>query len=106
MKLKDKKIEILAVQSVINENGYAEETLTPICPPVWAYFRHLSGKEVFAANAVNTQEEVLFTINWRDDISPAHVVRYKGILWDVTRVDTFEGYKVDLKLYCSRRVSK
>ena len=103
MKLKDKKIEILAVQSVINENGYAEETLTPICPPVWAYFRHLSGKEVFAANAVNTQEEVLFTINWRDDVSPAHVVRYKGILWDVTRVDTFEVYKDSLTLYCKIR---
>ena len=37
MKLKDKKIEILALQSVINENGYAVETLEPICPPVWAY---------------------------------------------------------------------
>ena len=31
MKLKDKKIEILAVQSVINENGYPEEKLEPIC---------------------------------------------------------------------------
>ena len=49
MKLKDKKIEILAVQSVINENGYAVETLEPICPPVWAYFRHLSGREYHAA---------------------------------------------------------
>lgn len=103
MKLKDKKIEILAVQSVINENGYAVETLKLICPPVWAYFRHLSGKEIFAANAINAQEEVLFTINWRDDVSPAHVVRYKGKLWDVTRMDTFEGYKEDISLYCKLR---
>ncbi len=57
MKLKDKKIEILAVQSVINENGYAVETLEPICPPVWAYFRHLSGREYHAANAEHMQEE-------------------------------------------------
>ena len=69
MKLKDKKIEILAVQSVINENGYAVETLEPICPPVWAYFRHLSGREYHAANAEQMQEEVLFTINWRNDIT-------------------------------------
>ncbi len=103
MKLKDKKIEILAETSVINENGYPETVLQAICPPVWAYFRHLSGKEIFAANAVNVQEEVLFTINWRDDVTPAHVVRYKGMLWDVTRVDTFEGYKADLTLYCKRR---
>ena len=81
MKLKDKKIEILAVQSVINENGYAVETLEPICPPVWAYFRHLSGREYHAANAEHMHEEVLFTINWRSDITTAHVIRYMGVLW-------------------------
>ncbi len=27
-----------------------------------------------------------------------------GVLYDITRVDTFEGYKEDLTLYCSRRV--
>lgn len=103
MKLKDKKIEILAVQSVINENGYAVETLQPICPPVWAYFRHLSGKEYYAANAEQVQEEALFQINWRAGLSTAHVIRFKGVLWDITRVDTFEGYKGDLTLYCKRK---
>ena len=103
MKLKDKKIEILALQSVINENGYPEETLEPICPPVWAYFRHLSGKEYYAANAEQVQEEALFQINWRAGLSTAHVIRFNGVLWDITRVDTFEGYKGDLKLYCKRR---
>lgn len=45
----------------------------------------------------------MFTINYRTDITTAHVVRYKGVLYDITRVDTFEGYKEDLTLYCSRR---
>lgn len=103
MKLKDKKIEILAVQSVINENGYAVETLQPICPPVWAYFCHLSGREYHAANAEQVQEEALFQINWRAGLSTAHVIRFKGVLWDITRVDTFEGYKGDLTLYCKRK---
>ena len=103
MKLKDKKIEILAVQSVINENGYPEETLEPICPPVWAYFRQLSGKEYYAANAEQVQEEVLFQINWRAGLSTAHVIRFNGVLWDITRVDTFEGYKGDLTLYFKRK---
>jgi len=103
MKLKDKKIEILAVQSVINENGYAVETLEPICPPVWAYFRHLSGREYHAANAEHMQEEVLFTINWRNDIKNTHVIRYTGNLFDITRVDIFEGYKRDINLYCKLR---
>lgn len=103
MKLKDKKIEILAETSVINENGYPETVLQAICPPVWAYFRHLSGKEIFAANAVNMQEEVLFQVNYRADIKTTHVIKYSGVLYDITRVDTFEGYKADLTLYCRRR---
>ena len=60
MKLKDKKIEILAAVNTINENGYAVETLQAVCPPVWAYYRQLSGKEYYAANAENVQEEIMF----------------------------------------------
>ena len=70
---------------------------------MWAYFRYLSGKEYYAANAEQVQEEVLFQINWRADLTTAHVIRYNGVLWDITRVDTFEGRKEDLKLYCKRR---
>lgn len=98
MKLKDKKIEMLAVQSVINENGYPEEKLAPICTPVWAYFRRLSGKEYYAANAEQVQEEALFQINWRAGLSTAYVIRFNGVLWDITRVDTFEGYKADVSI--------
>ena len=93
----------MAVQSISKENGYSTETLTPIAPPVWAYFRHLSGKEIFAASAQMAVEEVLFTINYRTDITPTHVIRYNGVLYEITRVDTFEGYRGDLVLYCKQR---
>ena len=103
LKLKDKKIEIFAPVSVVDENGYGVTHLQAICPPVWAYFRHLSGKEVFAAATINYKEEVLFQINYRTDITTAHVIRYNGVLYDITRIDNFEGRKEDLKLYCARR---
>lgn len=103
MKLKDKKIELLQQVTTRDNEGFAQTTLQSVGAPVWAYFRQLSGKEVFAAATTNYKEEVLFTINYRKDITTAHVVRYKGVLYDITRVDTFEGYKEDLTLYCSRR---
>ena len=104
MKLKDKKIELLSVSYTQTENGYAgKEVLTPICPPVWAYFRHLSGDEYFAAGVEQVREEVLFVVNWRAGLDTTHVIRYGGALWDITRVDTFEGYKGDLKVYAKRR---
>jgi len=33
----------------------------------------------------------------------AHVIRYNGVLYDITRIDNFEGRKEVLKLYCARR---
>ena len=103
MKLKDKRIQILSVAHSTDAEGFAVETLTPIAPPVWAYFRQLSGKEYFAAQSVQAQEEVLFVINWRNDVTPQHVVRYAGVDYDITRVDGFEGYVTDISLYGKRR---
>lgn len=103
MKLKDKKIEILAPVTVRDEAGFNTTTLQPLGTPVWAYFRQLSGKEVFATATTNYKEEVLFQVNYRIDLTTAHVIRYRGVLYDITRIDTFEGYRQDLTLYCSRR---
>jgi len=100
MRLKDKKIEILQPTYAIDADGYSTETLTPIAPPLWAYFRHLSGKEIHAHAATFPDEQVLFTVNYRPNFNTALVVRYKGVLYDVTRVDTFEGYRDDITLYC------
>lgn len=101
MKLKDKKIEILKPVTVIDSEGFSETMLQPIDGPLWAYFRQLSGKEVFAAATVNYKEEVLFQVNYRTDLTTANVIRYNGKLYNITRIDTFEGYKQDLTLYCT-----
>ena len=103
MKLKDKKIEIFAVTTAKDPDGFSAGTLTPIALPLWAYFRQLSGKEIYRGSAVHVDEQVLFTVNYRPDISTAHVVRFRGVLYDITRVDVFEGYKSDLTLYCKLR---
>ena len=101
MKLKDKKIELVAFNSIINENGYPVTVETTIAR-VWAYFRQLSGKEIFAAAAYRYDEEVLFTVNYRNDLTTACFVEYGGVNYNVTRIDTFEGYKQDITLYCKR----
>ena len=64
--------------------------------------RQLSGKEVFAAAAYRYDEEVLFTINYRADLTTACYVEYNGVKYSVTQIDTFEGYKQDITLYCKR----
>jgi SPP1 family predicted phage head-tail adaptor len=93
MKLKDKKIEVLRVVSEKDLQGFSTEKYVPICPPVWAYYRHLSGKEIFTAGAYYPSEEVLFVINYRGDISTYDVIRFRGRIYDIKRIDDFEGRK-------------
>jgi SPP1 family predicted phage head-tail adaptor len=104
MKLKDKKIEILAEQTVKDADGFAAKTFVPIHGgKLWAYFRQLSGDEVYSAMAAHVTEQALFQINYRADVTTANAVRYGGRLYDIARVDPFEGGKNDLTLFCKLR---
>jgi len=69
---------------------------------LWAYVRQLSDNEFYAARAVQQTEEILFVLNWRPDLDPCCFISYKDVFYNVTRVDTFEGYMEDLKVYAAR----
>lgn len=99
-KLKDKKV---VIYKPINTapRGYAPRVeYFPIHPgKAWAYVRQLSGSEFFSARAVNYTETILFTVNYHEAIEAGVAVGYKGKIYAINRVDTFEGYKDDLNLY-------
>jgi len=100
--LKDKKIKIYKKVLTEDDIGNQIAAYKPIHPgKLWAYVRQLSAKEYFAAMAVQNSEEMLFTVNWRPDIAPQMYIEYKGVWYDIKRVDTFEGYKENLHLYAS-----
>lgn len=99
MKLKDKKIEICEYQYTTDAIGNHKKTLVSVAK-VWAYFRQLSGKEIETGISTKTNETVLLKISYRADLKTTHVIKYNGILYDITRVDVFEGYKSDLAIYC------
>ena len=102
MKLKDKKIELLKQVHTKDAQGFTTTTLEPVAT-VWAYFRQLSGKERFSGYATIAEEEALFQISYRADITTAHVIRYRGADDNITRIDTYKGYKEDLTLYAKRK---
>lgn len=101
MKLKDKKIEIMEEHYFSDKYGNRIKQTVTIAT-VWAYFRQLSGDEI-SRITTQTAEEVLFRINYRSDITTSHVIKYKGALYNITRVDVYEGYKNDLTLYCKKQ---
>ena len=100
MKLKDKKVDILGVEYVTDKYGNRKKQTVTLAT-VWAYFRQLSGNEIYRVTT-QTEETVMFRINYRDDISTDNIIKYKDTLYNITRVDVYEGYKRDLTLYCKR----
>ena len=101
MKLKDKKIEIQESRYVTDKYGNRIKQTVTIAT-VWAYFRQLSGDEIYRVTT-QTEETVMFRINYRSDITTSHVIKYKDTLYNITRVDVYEGYKRDLTLYCKKQ---
>ena len=97
--LKDKKINILKQKKGSDDYGEPIDELVTIADNIWAYYRQLSGREIYAAQTVNAQEEVLFEIGWRNDIDTTVKIQYRGDIYNVTRIDDFEGYKNDLKVF-------
>lgn len=103
---KDKKVSIY--KTVWGKDEIGCHTAIGYCPihpgRLWAYVRQLSGQERYAAMALQIEEEMLFVINWRKDLSKAEAagdlsLEYNGCWYSIKRIDTFEGYKEDLQLY-------
>lgn len=99
--LKDKKISIISSREEENEVGETVLVEGPIPggENIWAYYRHVTGNEFYEAAKVNAKEEALFIINWRDDIDTTMKIKFRNEFYNITRIDDFEGYKKDLKIY-------
>lgn len=98
MKLKDKRKEIQESRYTTDKYGNHKKELVTIAT-VWAYFRQLSGNEIYRVTT-QTEETVLFQIGYGNDLTTANTIVYKGKTYNIARIDVFEGYKSDLVLYC------
>ena len=97
--LKDKKINIIKQSQERDNYGELIDVLITVAENIWAYYRHLSGREIYAAMTIDAQEEVVFEIGWRNDIDTTMKIQYRGDIYNITRIDDYEGYKNDLKVF-------
>jgi head-tail adaptor len=101
LQLKDKRIRVYRTTFTKDAIGNLIPGHELVAGPVWAYFRQIGGNEYYAAAAAQIPgEEVMFQVNWRPDYDTATIIVYRGKVYDLTRIDTFEGYKADIRLYC------
>lgn len=105
--LKDKKI-IIYKKVTYKDAGFQTTAYMPIHEQesIWAYFKQLSASLLYASSTTTTKEECLFRINWLDYLRTAYpsdlTIGYRGILYQITRIDPFEDYTRDMVLYGSR----
>lgn len=107
-KVRDKKIKIHRGVDVAEPGARPKIMYQPIHEgSLWAYVRHTSGTEVFYASGEYSSESKIFVIGWRDDIDTlTDVVEYKGVFYDIKRVDTFEGYKGNITITADKMVDQ
>ena len=82
-------VEIGYTENLINENGYPEPTDTVVCT-VWAAAVDAGNQHFRAADAVNTEQVINFTIRYRDDIVPGMWVRFRGEKWLISTLGEYE----------------
>lgn len=111
-KLKDKKILIVVNVNGTDKNGFPLRGYMPIddLGKKWAYYKQLSASLFFASNQTNVKEECFFRVNYHSYLKPnkaenLHII-YNGLLYQVTRIDNFEGYKGDISLYAKYESDK
>lgn len=104
-KLKDKKIKIYKYVEGENDNGFRVSAYMPIHPQasLWAYFKQLGAELTYLNHSSQSNEECFFAVNWLEILKTPTAkylhIEYNGSLYQVTRIDPYEGYKRDLFLY-------
>lgn len=75
MKLKDKKIELLESKLTIDDAGNHIKSLVPVAM-IWAYFRKLSGDEIFAAATTSYEgrSPIHHQLPHRSDTRPCNTI--------------------------------
>jgi len=68
---------------------------------VWAHVKDLSGREINAARAVQSEAVKRVTIRWRADLTADMRVLHNGVVMVITAPPRMVGWKEWLELDCS-----
>lgn len=81
----DRRIKIERRVETKDGMGQVIEDYTPItrAPEMWATVLGLSGRELFAAQQVNSEITTRFTIRFRDDLDTKMRIVYDGQHYDI-----------------------
>lgn len=99
--LKDKKISIwdYTTQTI---KGVPTKVYSKKYSLIWSYYRHNGGNATITGSSLKVYDEnaaALFVINKRE-LQATWLVIYNHKIYEITRIDDFEGYNDDIKVLC------
>ena len=90
-------VEIGYTENVVNENGYPEANDVVICR-VWAAAVDAGNQHYRAADVMNTEAVINFTIRYRSDVKPGMWVRFQGEKWNISTLGEYQFSRTYLGL--------
>lgn len=99
--LKDKRLSLWSFTTTSNK-GVTIRNYVKEYSLIWAYYRHNGGNASLMGSSIEVYDEnasALFIINKRP-VNIEWLIIYNHKIYEITRVDDYEGYQDDIKIYC------
>jgi len=97
---KDKKVKLIRKTTTKDKYGNSTRVYRYLtATAIWAYARQLSQDQKFAAAQYGESESRLFVLNYRDDLKVYDFIEYRGVFYQITRLDTQDDYNGELFVY-------
>ena len=93
-------VEIGYTENVISENGYPEPKDVVVCR-VWAGAVDAGNQHYRAADVMNTEQVINFTIRYRKDVKPGMWVKFQDEKWIISTLGEYSFKKTYLGLKAS-----
>ena len=95
------RIEILGMESMINDEGGFEEIETTIFKP-WADIKTMRASEFEAMGFTVTNVPIRFIIRYRKGIELDHKIKYNGDMYKIESIENDDGKNHTLTIFANR----
>lgn len=95
------RIEILGVESVINDEGGVDEEEVTIFKP-WADIKTMRASEFEAMGFSVTKVPIRFIIRYRKGIELDHKIKYNGDMYKIESIENDDGKNYTLTIFANR----
>ena len=85
----NKRITFQNFTTTLNDNGFEIQEWSDYAT-VWASVSNLNGREYFAAQAVQAEKTVKFTIRYNKNINESMTIIFEGNNYDISSIDNIK----------------